>query len=1189
MTALDEAFEAWRRRALDADILKIAESGFVKAKLKKKSREHVGACPMCGGGSNVKGKQRAPDGFAVNSKKRVFNCRKAGTGGDVIAMVMHTLGVPFLAACEMITGEPPPARGSVISEETKKKSEELKAEADERERRRIEDDNIYRQREIRTCRDIHDRAHPFTGSSAEIYAGIRGLTFPRAPEGRNAAIKCVEAMPYHVDKETIVHRGPAMTASIVNSKRKFQGLHFTYLDLERDKGKLQLDYKGEPLDPKKSRGSKQGNFVPICGPAEPQLLVIGEAIEKTIAVWMALESTGRDLSSASFWSACDLGNLAGRSSGSVTHPTLKSEKTGKPIKVGGGSPDLTSASIEIPDSVTDLVLLGDSTSDPFSTRLAMARAAVRYSVPGRTVRIAWAPEGVDFDDLLRAARGDQEATAAALARIAGIVDAATPDALEPIEPPADDVDPAILAQAIRKFGLEELNAGLARIRSSEGDDRGPVFDGIAEQLGQMVGAGAIEEPFAKAALEGAALDCGLIGAIGIKAVQRAITTGLKAGKKHPRDFSHVRREATALSRPRPAAVLLNLPSDQGASALSADPRDSTSLSSIFSVSSSSPRSPSPEEEGQPQTLAKDEENADDDGDDIPPDETVSDETFRECAALDQSDVDNGQRLIAYFGRDLMVRQEDDVPAGQMLAWTGTHWDLAGGEALAHLIGQKVGDLIKLEAAYIEFSDSEARTVNNAEAAARELKALNPDSDSAEERARVEQLVEQVAAGKKARTALSTRRANRKKWGIATKNGGRISQMLKCAAPHLRKHPDAFNADPLKVATLTHTLTFVPIEDPENPDPDGKRSLVIDGRVQYQLVAKRGHDRADMLTAVIPYAYNRKASCRDFNVFLDLFQPEATKRRTVQQYSGMSLTAQPVQRVMFHTGTGGNGKSVFLEVLARVFGDGLSVGLPAESVSGQVQNNPSAPTPDIARCYAKRYLRVAELPKDAPLKAETIKKLTGGERWPVRTMYKGYFEFKPTAKPHMSGNGEPKFDGADGGMRRRLVIVEWSVKLAEALHRDFEEVVSEIVAGGSGILNWLIEGALDFLNNGFIMSEDVLQTTAEHFAEMDPVGQFADAHVKADVGGPGVQSRAMFHAYVAWSEVNGKSHKRETGFALVMKKKFKRDDTGRVHRYVDVALHDVPDNPANSHPQSSTATPPNDGYQPPDRYPGDELM
>ncbi|MCK1583245.1 hypothetical protein IVB03_27705 [Bradyrhizobium sp. 168] len=738
-----------------------------------------------------------------------------------------------------------------------------------------------------------------------------------------------------------------------------------------------------------------------------------------------------------------------------------------------------------------------------------------------------------------------------------------------------DVDPATLAQAERKFGLEQLNAGLAQIRAAEGDDRAPMLSGIAEQLGQLVAAGAIEDTFAKESLILVAGAVGLIRDAGAKAVKGAIAAGLKLGRKSPRDLTEVRRAASAaLGAPH----IDGRPREAGDNVISfpADRPDPAFLSSTSSFASSSPRTPSGEEEEQDETLANQDE------DQGPPTDEVSDETFRECAELDQSDVDNGKRLIAYFGRDLMVRQEDDVAAGQMLAWTGTHWDLAGGEALAHLIGQRVGDLIKLEAAYIEFSNSEARAVNAAEAAAKELKDLVPDT--AEQFARVEELGAIVAAGKKARTALSTRRANRKKWGIATKNAGRIAAMIKCAAPHLRRHPDAFNADPLKVATLTHTLSFVPKLDPENPDPDGKRPLIVDGRVQYEMIAKPGHDREDLLTAVIPYAYKKGATAREFNVFLDLFQPEAEKRRTVQQYSGMSLTAQPVQRVMFHTGTGGNGKSVYLEVLARVFGDGLSVGVPAETVSGQVQNNPSAPTPDIARCYAKRYLRIAELPKDAPLKMETIKKLTGGERWPVRTMYKGYFEFKPTAKPHMSGNGEPKFDGSDGGMKRRLAIVEWSVTLPPEKHRDFEDVVTEIVAEGSGILNWLIAGALDFLNNGFILSEDVLQTTAEHFAEMDPVGQFADAHVKPDAGGPGVPARAMFLAYKAWSEANGKAHMHETRFGRTMKKKFKRDDSGRIHRYVDVALHDVPESP---HQQSAQSSPPDDGYQPPSKHPGDE--
>lgn len=733
-------------------------------------------------------------------------------------------------------------------------------------------------------------------------------------------------------------------------------------------------------------------------------------------------------------------------------------------------------------------------------------------------------------------------------------------------------DPAAIAEAVRKFGLTELEKQRDLVHAAEGDDRQLVLSSAAEQLGQLAAAGAIVEEFARASLDAAALKCGLIGAIGARAATKLITAGIKLGKKTPRDLSdihaHVRREASALKAGRDQRPSFN-PS-------SADDGDDSKPSLAPSASSSfSPASPAPplgEEGGENETLAND-----DGGDDDPPDNSdVSEETFRYCAELDQSDVDNGKRLLAYFGRDLLVRQEDDVEAGQILAWTGTHWDLSGGAALAHLIGQKVGNLIKLEAEYIDFYPAEARAVAAGEAAAKELKTIESDSDDA--RARIEALTELVLAAKKTRASRSRRRADRRKWGVSTKNAGRISNMIKCAAPHLRRPPDAFNADPLKVATLTHTLTFVPIRDDENPEPDGDRPLVdrASGRVQYRLEARRGHDRDDMLTAVIPYAYDPKATCPDFNVFLDLFQPEPEKRRTVQSFAGMSLTAQPVQRVMLHTGTGGNGKSVFLEVLARVFGDGLAVGLPSESVSGQVQNNPSAPTPDIARCYAKRYLRIAELPKDAPLKADTIKKLTGGERWPVRTMYKGYFEFKPTAKPHMSGNDEPKFDGADGGMRRRLVIVKWSVTLPEEKHRDFEEVVSEIVSGGSGILNWLIAGALDFLNSGLMISDDVAATTAAHFSEMDPCQQFIDAHVRADVGGPGVPARDMYQGFLRFVEANGMAKMHETRFGRTMKKKLNRDDSKRVHVYTDVALHDVPQSVDQHGPPPHSEIPPHPG-------------
>jgi putative DNA primase/helicase len=214
---------------------------------------------------------------------------------------------------------------------------------------------------------------------------------------------------------------------------------------------------------------------------------------------------------------------------------------------------------------------------------------------------------------------------------------------------------------------------------------------------QLVPSGGLHEGFAKAALEEAAASCGLIRDDGLKAVRKLITDGLKRGKKQPRDLSEGRGAASAALR---APHNESRPRGGGADRMSLS-LEKDQASPSFSPSSAPPPISPRFGKNQHETLA-------DDGDEGPPDDTIGEETFRFCAGLDQSDVDNGKRLIAYFGRDLLVRQEDDVAAGQMLAWTGTHWDLAGGEALAHLIGQRVGDLIKQEADYIESTPAEAR-------------------------------------------------------------------------------------------------------------------------------------------------------------------------------------------------------------------------------------------------------------------------------------------------------------------------------------------------------------------------------------------------------------------------------------------------------------------------------------------------
>src|ERR1035437_4678314 len=78
-----------------------------------------------------------------------------------------------------------------------------------------------------------------------------------------------------------VHTGPAMLAAIVGADGRFSGLHITWLDLARPKGKAEVPdpTTGDLLPAKKVRGSKSGGRIEIVPRAAPRRLIIGEGIE----------------------------------------------------------------------------------------------------------------------------------------------------------------------------------------------------------------------------------------------------------------------------------------------------------------------------------------------------------------------------------------------------------------------------------------------------------------------------------------------------------------------------------------------------------------------------------------------------------------------------------------------------------------------------------------------------------------------------------------------------------------------------------------------------------------------------------------------------------------------------------------------------------------------------------------------
>ncbi|WP_279483424.1 phage/plasmid primase, P4 family [Aureimonas sp. SK2] len=519
-----------------------------------------------------------------------------------------------------------------------------------------------------------------------------------------------------------------------------------------------------------------------------------------------------------------------------------------------------------------------------------------------------------------------------------------------------------------------------------------------------------------------------------------------------------------------------------------------------------------------------------------------------CAGCDHSDTDNGRRLIAHFGADLVVLRQEGGTKAAYGVWTGTHWDIANGSQAALGLAQLLGERIGLEAECLRLTNGEAMVIDMAKDALAKDEGDRTEAD----KARIERAAEIMERFK-------GRAASRMKWAVSSKNANKLDAMLKCAAPHLVRGPDAFNADHHKVAVRGHTLTFtsgterVPNPDAERDDAPADAPDTIPHKfARYS--AKLGHDRADYITAVVPTAYDASARCPKLTAFLDEFLPDKKVQRLIQVGFGLGLLGITVQKLFFHYGSGANGKSIIMEVICRVLG-GAAVTLPAESFFGESGQSGSA-SPDLARLHNARLLRVQELPEGEMLRVDLVKKLTGGEKIAVRPLFQGYFEFHPIFTAHMSGNGYPKITDMSNGIWRRMTVVHWPVTIAEDRQRNFEDVVAEFEPEHSGILNWLIEGALTYLREGLVIPDEVVAQTKKYRAAMDPTAAFRERCVAPDPGGS-VPATEMYEAYVAFAEDSAILPIKQTLFGRIMVKHHERED-GRTRRYLGVKLVDVPE-------------------------------
>jgi putative DNA primase/helicase len=253
-----------------------------------------------------------------------------------------------------------------------------------------------------------------------------------------------------------------------------------------------------------------------------------------------------------------------------------------------------------------------------------------------------------------------------------------------------------------------------------------------------------------------------------------------------------------------------------------------------------------------------------------------------------------------------------------------------------------------------------------------------------------------------------------------------------------------------------------------------------GTVELKTGKIRPAAQTDFITKMTAVAPADQAHCPLWLKFLDdACNHDADLIRFLRQWCGYMLTGDIREHaLLFIYGPGGNGKSVFLNVIAAILSDYACTAAMDTFTSSAGDKHPT----DMARLHGARMVCASETEEGKAWAEVRIKQLTGGDVVAARYMRMDFFEFKPQFKLTIVGNHKPVLQNVDDAARRRFNVLPF-VHKPENPDRQLEEKLRK---EWPGILRWMIDGCQDWRANGLVRPQIVMDTTNAYFSEQDIV-------------------------------------------------------------------------------------------------------
>lgn len=282
---------------------------------------------------------------------------------------------------------------------------------------------------------------------------------------------------------------------------------------------------------------------------------------------------------------------------------------------------------------------------------------------------------------------------------------------------------------------------------------------------------------------------------------------------------------------------------------------------------------------------------------------------------------------------------------------------------------------------------------------------------------------------------------------------------------------------------------------------------------------------------IPYIpYNPEAPAPEhleiMDFFAKIYPDEELRTYCLTLYSACLEGCNREQLFYIMTGSGGNGKSMIVDLMSKTFGE-YQESLPVTALTRKRADAGSA-TPEMVPIKDKRFVSMMEPEEGEKINTSLMKQLTGGDVIKARGLFQDQDQFIVVARIFMSCNDLPPVSSMDDGTWRRIRVIPHVSRFVPAgvatnpdahIYPRDPLLPSKLVRWRpyfAGLLAWYYE--THYLR-GLMKEPDCVQAASKMYRETnDSFTAFCTDSLVKEVGAE-LRLAELMGAYKAWCKFN----------------------------------------------------------------------